>query len=362
MSTESITSTPNASVQAAVSAADLASSTVKPDRLSHNVVDNLLHNAVLQHLGTPTEHIDAKYQEVADRLGAPTGDVSAAGDGGYVRTYQRGLILYRMDTGAHAVYGAIGAKFVQLGREGGLLGYPLTDELGTPDGVGRFNRFQRGMIYWTPATDAHEVHGAILALWESMGWEASWLGYPVSDELPSNDGRASNFQHGIIFWNATRGAIALTDVITLDSGPITFSDSTALGGWCRLVINRNGDVTFSGHMHDSGFDTYEFAVAAVALTPSGIGYTVSYSGRAEGTSAGLPFGTPRRDDDWTESGNNPPIRDNWIEAAQSVFKVRVVSQDKLAGGLSDVVQDALKDLAKQGIEAGVKALVALIFA
>lgn len=139
-----------------------------------------------------------------------------------------------------------------------------------------------------------------------------------------------------------------------------FDDGTALGGNCTLVMNRNGDWTFSGHMHDSGFDTYEFGVAAVALTPSGVGYTLTYSGRAEGTSAGLPFGTPNRDNDWNTSGNNPSVRDNWLQAAQAVFKVRVVSQDKLAAGISDVAQDALKDLAKKGIEAGVEALIALL--
>ena len=54
---------------------------------------------------------------------------------------------------------------VVLGWERSFLGYPLTDETATPDGVGRYNHFQGGSIYWTPATGAHEVHGAIRGQW-----------------------------------------------------------------------------------------------------------------------------------------------------------------------------------------------------
>jgi uncharacterized protein with LGFP repeats len=46
---------------------------------------------------------------------------------------------------------------------------PLTDESPTPDGIGRFNHFQGGSIYWTPGIGAHEVHGAIRDKWASMG-------------------------------------------------------------------------------------------------------------------------------------------------------------------------------------------------
>ena len=72
------------------------------------------------------------------------------------------------------------------------MGFPVTDELGTPDGRGRFNHFEGGSIYWTPQTHAHEVHGAIRDKWASMGWERSRLGYPIGDEKgPPMDAGAS---------------------------------------------------------------------------------------------------------------------------------------------------------------------------
>jgi uncharacterized protein with LGFP repeats len=105
-----------------------------------------------------------------------------------------------------AVYGAIGDKWAQLGREDGFLGAPLTDETGTPDGVGRFTHFQGGSIYWTPQTGAHEVHGAIRDRWQSMGWEGSRLRYPISDERSTSDGgRYSTFQGGTIVWSPHKG-------------------------------------------------------------------------------------------------------------------------------------------------------------
>ena len=69
------------------------------------------------------------------------------------------------------VHGAIAQKWQSLGGVGGFLGAPLTNETPTPDGVGRFNDFAGGSIYWTPALGAHEVHGQIRSKWESLGWE-----------------------------------------------------------------------------------------------------------------------------------------------------------------------------------------------
>lgn len=154
--------------------------------------------------------VTKKHQELggdAGFLGAPTGPEGAAANGGRFREYQGGVI-YSSDAGTFEVHGAILALWSELGREHGFLGYPLTDETTTPDGVGRFSHFQGGSIYWTPHTGAHEVHGAIRDLWSSMGWERSFLGYPVTNELPTADGsgRFSDFQGGQIAWSPSLGA------------------------------------------------------------------------------------------------------------------------------------------------------------
>jgi hypothetical protein len=143
-------------------------------------------------------------------LGYPTTDESITPDGiGRFNHFQYGSIYWTPDTGAHEVHGAIRDKWAQLGWERSDLGYPTTDESVTPDGIGRFNHFQHGSIYWTPNTGAHEVHGVIRAKWAELGWEQSWLGYPISDEEPTSCSgwtRQSRFQYGIIFWSADQGA------------------------------------------------------------------------------------------------------------------------------------------------------------
>ena len=141
-------------------------------------------------------------------LGYPTTDESTTPDGiGRYNHFQGGSIYWAPNTDAHEVHGRIRDKWAELGWEQSFLGYPLMDESTTPDGIGRYNHFQGGSIYWTPNTDAHEVHGLIRDKWAELGWEKSCLGYPVSDEEPSSAGwaRQSRFQYGIIKWSPEKG-------------------------------------------------------------------------------------------------------------------------------------------------------------
>lgn len=148
-------------------------------------------------------------------LGNPVGPEMNAPDGyGRFRHFQGGSIYWTSSTGAHVVHGAILGKWKSLGWERSVLGYPRTDESGTPDGIGRYNHFQYGSIYWTPNTGAHEVHGAIHALWASLGWEKSCLRYPISDEEPSSTSgwaRQSRFEGGTILWSPDPGAREFCD-------------------------------------------------------------------------------------------------------------------------------------------------------
>ncbi|MDQ6650844.1 MAG: PQQ-binding-like beta-propeller repeat protein [Actinomycetota bacterium] len=160
-----------------------------------------VHGALLAHyraLGGP-----------AGLLGFPTTDETGTPDGvGRYNHFTGGSAYWTPNTGAHEVHGAIRDKWTSLGWETGVLGYPTTDETGTPDGVGRYNQFTGGSVYWTPGTGAHEVHGALRALWASLGWENGLLGYPVSDELTTPDGvgRANQFTAGWAYWTLGTGA------------------------------------------------------------------------------------------------------------------------------------------------------------
>jgi hypothetical protein len=143
-------------------------------------------------------------------LGDPIISETATPDGiGRYNHFQGGSIYWTPSTGAWSVRGAIRDHWQALGWETGVLGYPTTDENTTPDGIGRYNHFNKngtlGSIYWTPSLGAHEVHGNIRIFWANQGWETGPLGYPTSDEYAVTQGRRSNFEHGTVTWNSSTG-------------------------------------------------------------------------------------------------------------------------------------------------------------
>ncbi|MCP4604684.1 MAG: hypothetical protein GY847_29880 [Proteobacteria bacterium] len=136
-------------------------------------------------------------------LGYPTTDESDAVNGGRFNHFQWGSIYWKWELGAWEVHGAIHQKWASLGYERGFLGYPISDERVAPDLIGRYSKFEGGSIYWSPSTDAHEVHGAIFNKWASLGWEQGPLGYPTSDEYEYYGYRVSNFQRGQMWWRTS---------------------------------------------------------------------------------------------------------------------------------------------------------------
>lgn len=91
-----------------------------------------------------------------------------------------------------------------------VLGTPITGELTTPNGRGKYTHFLRGSIYWTPEHGAQAVSGAIKDAWATSGWESGPLGFPVlgGDEQdgPYPGWRMQFFEKGYIVWNPTDGA------------------------------------------------------------------------------------------------------------------------------------------------------------
>ncbi|WP_236684315.1 LGFP repeat-containing protein [Corynebacterium epidermidicanis] len=150
------------------------------------------------------------------RLGYPTSDEIGTGDGvGRKQYFQRGRI-YGSLSGVVSIEGKILEKWVETGEEKGPLGYPATDEEGTPDGVGRYNRFALGMIYWHPSYGAHYLLGEILATWSIGGFERGQYGYPLQDPRCPEDGvsRCSQlFQNGILH-GALHWGVAAIEYVT----------------------------------------------------------------------------------------------------------------------------------------------------
>jgi uncharacterized protein with LGFP repeats len=194
-------------------------------------------------------------------LGYPTTDErSTAGQQGVYQEYQRGAIYWSPATGAHEVRGAIRNRWDGSGRETGSLGYPTGDEVLLSGGRGVLQAYQRGWIYWSAASGARTVlPGAIRDTWAAAGWENGALGYPIGDQwkLPDGKGVGQSFQRGHVYWSAATGAQIVMD------GPIR--DTWASFGWetgplgypaARVVTTAHGAVQ-------------EFTGGTIAWTPQG---------------------------------------------------------------------------------------------
>lgn len=141
-------------------------------------------------------------------LGFPTTDEFPTPDGtGRFNHFTGGSVYFSPRTGAQEVHGSIAMKWASSGWERGPLGYPTTNEMPTPDGIGRFNHFTGGSIYFSPASGTHLVRGAIRDAWAAQGWETGRLGFPTSDEYAVSGGRRSDFQGGSVTWTARGGAV-----------------------------------------------------------------------------------------------------------------------------------------------------------
>ena len=120
---------------------------------------------------------------------------------GKAQDFRGGTAYWSPETGAHALFGAILAKYNALGGPAGWLGFPVTGETAAPDGVGRFVHFQHGSVYWTPQTGAYAIPGDMFEAWGKNGYERGDLKYPVAEANQVGKGYVQKFQGGYLTRN-----------------------------------------------------------------------------------------------------------------------------------------------------------------
>ena len=121
---------------------------------------------------------------------------------------------------------------------------------------------------------------------------------------------------------------------------ITTPSGTALGGTVDLTIASNGDFSFNVHMHDSGYDPYDFSVRCALKAPSGFTLLFQTSGHTDGTGSSL-LGNINRNFDHNENGFNPMIRLFWTDVR---FSTLAVSKSYSDAGVLSTLEDIAKDL------------------
>jgi hypothetical protein len=158
---------------------------------------------------SPTMSLDEKICRAAagNNLGSALGPVrTGLKDGGAYRQYQRGFVVYSQSTGAQVSRGAIRTAYGKLGYEKGRLGYPTMMEAVLADIT--YQKYQGGTITWTSKDGAHALVGAIRAKWEADLWASATLGAPVADEVTGlrAGGATQSFSRGAIVWSSATGA------------------------------------------------------------------------------------------------------------------------------------------------------------
>ncbi|MFJ4092690.1 hypothetical protein ACIPYS_13990, partial [Kitasatospora sp. NPDC089913] len=134
----------------------------------------------------------------------------------------------------------------------------------------------------------------------------------------------------------------------------------AIGGAAHVVMRQDGFFSFSTHAHDSGFDNIDYTITAAVMTPDGTVFTFQHSGHTEGTVAGLPFGTPDRNDDFTFTGNNPKITEKWDGILAGTFKADLDATDTLAAGVAGALGDLVQAIVSAAGKAAAQAVVKLV--
>lgn len=138
-------------------------------------------------------------------LGAKQGEAYVAG-AGFAQDFVHGKMFFTPATGARSMTGAILEKYEALGGPAASdLGFPTINEargLAGPDSrVSIFSASDKPLIYWTADHGAFVVRGAINAAWDKLGSSGGALGVPISDETYDGELATQTFSGGKVSWN-----------------------------------------------------------------------------------------------------------------------------------------------------------------
>jgi uncharacterized protein with LGFP repeats len=176
------------------------------------------------------------------KLGYPISAVQYRTDGSWIQLFQGGCIVDSAQTVTQVVWGIRWARWVQAGREQGVLGYPVHSLEYLPDNAW-IQRFQGGAIVDSSTTTTRVVPGRTWVAWQSVGREAGVLGYPTTELDVIAGGTAQRFQNGGIWGRDGGGAWAVWGAVLTRwedaGGPAgTYGFPTA-----HVVGNGNGTYT-----------------------------------------------------------------------------------------------------------------------
>lgn len=160
----------------------------------------------------PTAAINMAWRAAggaAGPLGAKKGDQYPIGGDGIAQDFTGGKVFFSPATGANAVEGAILQKYESLGGPvSSDLGFPIANEADggiTPASrIASFAAADKPVIFWTPDHGAFVVRGAMKAAWDKLKGATGKLGAPLGDQTVDGDVISQKFAGGKISWNRAK--------------------------------------------------------------------------------------------------------------------------------------------------------------
>jgi stage II sporulation protein D len=205
--------------------------------------------------------IKAAYDRwgAASALGVPTA-VEHGVNGGSEQVFARGRVLWSSGTDAHPLWGAVLQGWM---TRGGLaaMGFPTTDEL--QDGGVSYQSFQVGQVVWSASTGAHSVWGAIGATWKGRSAWRGPLGLPTADEVGVTGGAAQTFRGGVVAWNESAGTFVAWGAI----GARYLQEGSASGALGLPLGDEQGTPTGATQAYEHGHITWDAATNTTQVTP-----------------------------------------------------------------------------------------------
>lgn len=146
-------------------------------------------------------------------LGFPTAPARRLRGGGRAQRFADGVIIGPSPRRVHAVRDPIRGRYMG-GMDGpsGPWGHPITSTGTIVGRTGLWNRFERAVAYWSPGTGVHWFErGPIYRRYRMEGGAAGALGFPVTDQQTTDDGREQvRFEHGTITRDPATGTVTLS--------------------------------------------------------------------------------------------------------------------------------------------------------
>ncbi len=133
-------------------------------------------------------------------IGYPSGpELCGIRDNGCWQQFQNGRFYWSANAGAWPVANAIANRWIADGSEYGQLGFAVGPELCPIRDNGCWQQFQNGRIYWSASSGAWAVQGPIGDRWIADGSEYGPLGFPTSNVTDGPNGTTrQSFQRGTL--------------------------------------------------------------------------------------------------------------------------------------------------------------------